>query len=81
MKIILDQLYEIPIIVNGEKTYISAAHGMISDVHSLAQSHKPAKAEPKKAKPAWAIVMASQGPWLRLQVEKAVSCSLSCGFC
>ena len=36
-----------------------------SDMHGSALSCKPAQAEPKKAEPAWAVVMASQGPWLR----------------
>jgi hypothetical protein len=56
-------------------------HSESSDVHGSAQSRKPAEAEPKKAEPAWAIVMASQGPRLRLRVEKAVSRGLSRGFC
>ena len=42
-----------------------ALTAIYSDVRGSAQSCKLAEAEPKKAEPVWAIVMASQGPQLR----------------
>ena len=50
-----------------------------SDVHGSAQSRKPAEAEPKKAEPCWAVMMAWEGLWLGLRVWKAISRGLSCG--
>ena len=49
-------------------------------VHGLAQSCKQAEAEPKKAEPTQAMVMALSSLWLRLGVWKAISHGLGCSF-
>ncbi|KIL55565.1 hypothetical protein M378DRAFT_17827, partial [Amanita muscaria Koide BX008] len=51
-----------------------------SDVHGSAQSRKPAEAEPKKAEPGQAVLMALEGLRLRLRASKAISRGLSPSF-
>ena len=49
-------------------------------MHGLAQSCKPAEAEPKIAGPEQAVVPALEGLWLRLTFSRAAGRGLGHGF-
>ena len=52
----------------------------VSDVLGSAQKPKAVKAEPRLAEPSQAVMAASQGLGLRLQISKAVSQGSGRGF-